>query len=214
MAPPRITDAALGADLRRMAQQHGRLTWRIVRTHGRYASRTYETRAARLADLHRLAGLPEPADPAMAPLPPELPALARWTEARCVALWRAVRWPQGVACPRCDTAEAVRTIDAQRLGRDQAIAVYACEDCAYHFSDCADSWLHRLQAPLRAVSLVLLAERLHVPRPRLRALGLLTSTGYPTLAARAADSRLAQAYLDRLLITLREDCHAQNHAAL
>ena len=204
MAPARITQEAILADVRRLAAAHPRLTWTIIRTEGRYATQTYAVRGAHtLTELLRLAGVPPRAPAAhQAPLPAALTALGSLTEEQVVAIWRQVRWPDAVRCPRCGDAASVSTIPTQRLGRTGDVAVYACADCAYHFSDVADTVFHGLMMPLRRAALVLAAARLGVPRTRLAAFGL-SPNGGGKIASRAADSRLAQTFIDRLLAEQR-----------
>ncbi len=215
MAPARITQEAILDDIRRLAAAHPRLTWTLIKREGRYAMQTYAVRGAHtLSELLRLAGVP-PRAPAIPPLPAALTTLAAWSEARFVAVWRAVRWPADilrsderlgacvVRCPRCGDAASVSTIPTQRLGATRDVAVYGCADCAYHFSDVADTVFHGLMMPLRRAALMLVAARLGVPRTRLAALGLPPNGG-GKIASRAADSRLAQTFIDRLLAIVEE----------
>ena len=208
MAPARITQEAILTDVRRLAVAHPRLTWAIIRREGRYSGRMYERGAPGLDALIRLAGLP-PRAPAVpsAPLPAALTALAAWPEEQVVAVWRAVRWPDQVnpaddrcvvCCPRCGDAASVSTIPTQRLGPSGALAVYGCADCAYHFSDITESVFHGLMMPLGKKALVLVAARLGVPLVRLTAWGVNRDRASRT-ARGAADSSLAQRFIDRLL---------------
>ena len=198
MAPARITQAAILADIRRLAAAHPRMTWTIIEREGRYAMQTYAVRGAhRLTELLRLAGLP-PRAPIAPPLPAVLTALAAWTEEQVVAVWRAVRWPEGVRWPRCGDGGSVAVIPTQRLGPSGALAVYGCADCAYHFSDITESVFHGLMMPLGKKALVLVAARLGVPLVRLTAWGVNRDRASRT-ARVAAESSLAQTFIDRLL---------------
>ena len=62
------------------------------------------------------------------------------TDAQCRALLENLRWPNGIACPRCGsvTISAVKTRP-----------VYDCNDCRYQFSVTAGTIMHDSHLPLR-----------------------------------------------------------------
>ena len=62
------------------------------------------------------------------------------TDAQCRALLENLRWPSGVACPRCGSlgVSAVKTRP-----------VYDCNDCRYQFSVTAGTIMHDSHLPLR-----------------------------------------------------------------
>ena len=67
-------------------------------------------------------------------------------DARCFELVRQHRWPEGVRCPRCDSAEIARD------GRDEAQPHrqrYRCNDCRARFDDLTGTVLAGHHQPLR-----------------------------------------------------------------
>jgi transposase-like protein len=67
-------------------------------------------------------------------------------DARCFELVRQHRWPEGVRCPRCDSAEIVRD------GRDEAQPHrqrYRCAACGSRFDDLTGTVLAGRHRPLR-----------------------------------------------------------------
>ena len=62
------------------------------------------------------------------------------TDESCRALLENLRWPAGVACPRCGSA-GISTIKKR--------AVYDCNDCRYQFSVTAGTIMHDSHLPLR-----------------------------------------------------------------
>src|SRR4051794_11893913 len=67
-------------------------------------------------------------------------------DARCFELVRQHRWPEGVRCPRCDSAEIARD------GRDEAQPHrqrYRCAACGSRFDDLTGTVLAGRHRPLR-----------------------------------------------------------------
>ncbi len=60
-------------------------------------------------------------------------------EAKCRAYLEALRWPDGVTCPRCKSAKTYRVVK-----RDQ----FLCASCEYQFSVTADTIFHDTHLPL------------------------------------------------------------------
>ena len=61
------------------------------------------------------------------------------TEDKCLEYIKRVRWPQGIACPRCQ-AKTVSTLRNQRK--------YECSKCCYQFSTTAGTIFHDSRLPL------------------------------------------------------------------
>lgn len=55
-------------------------------------------------------------------------------EAKCAALLREVRWPQGVTCPFC-SEEQDRSGTVQEVGQEGALKRYRCLRCGAEFND-------------------------------------------------------------------------------
>ena len=62
------------------------------------------------------------------------------TDAECRAVLESLRWPSGVACPRCGSL-GVSTLKKR--------PVYDCNDCRYQFSVTAGTIMHDSHLPLR-----------------------------------------------------------------
>ena len=62
------------------------------------------------------------------------------SEERCRAYLEALRWPNGVACPRCGGSQQAH---------DTARGVYDCYSCSYKFSVLAGTIFHDTKLPLR-----------------------------------------------------------------
>ena len=62
------------------------------------------------------------------------------TDEKCRELLERLRWPNGVACPRCGS---VGVSDVKKR------PVYDCNDCRYQFSVTAGTILHDSHLPLR-----------------------------------------------------------------
>jgi len=60
-------------------------------------------------------------------------------ENKCRAYLEALRWPDGVDCPRCESAKVYRIVK-----RDQ----FVCDSCAYQFSVTVDTIFHDTHLPL------------------------------------------------------------------
>jgi transposase-like protein len=60
-------------------------------------------------------------------------------DARCRDYLEALRWPDGVRCPRCDSDE---------IGRLPARRKFYCRGCRYHFSVTAGTVFHNSHLPL------------------------------------------------------------------
>lgn len=61
------------------------------------------------------------------------------SEERCRAYLEALRWPDGVRCPRCDST---------RISRIQKRDQYDCDSCRYQFSATAGTIFHDSHLPL------------------------------------------------------------------
>ena len=57
----------------------------------------------------------------------------------CRAYLEALRWPEGVGCPRCDSRE---------IGRIPARKKFYCRSCRYHFSVTAGTVFHNSHLPV------------------------------------------------------------------
>jgi transposase-like protein len=75
----------------------------------------------------------------LAAIAAELRLDEREVEAECRALLVALRWPDGVACPRCG---------AQRPSPIPRRAKWSCNACRYHFSVRSGTLLHDSHLPL------------------------------------------------------------------
>lgn len=76
----------------------------------------------------------DPADePRMLSVRPE-------TEERCRVLLERLRWPDGVRCPRCETATGISTIEDR--------AQFECGGCGYQFSVRVGTVFHGSHLPL------------------------------------------------------------------
>jgi transposase-like protein len=61
------------------------------------------------------------------------------TDDKCRACLVALKWPEGIACPRCQS---------KKISRIAARNVYDCDSCRYQFSVTADSIFHDSHLPL------------------------------------------------------------------
>jgi transposase-like protein len=67
-------------------------------------------------------------------------------DAKCFALVRQHRWPDGVHCPACDSGAVVRDgCDGTRRSRQR----YRCKDCTGRFDDLTGTVLAGHHQPLR-----------------------------------------------------------------
>src|SRR3978361_2124697 len=67
-------------------------------------------------------------------------------DAKCFALVRQHRWPEGVRCPECDTATVIRDgCDDSQPHRQR----YRCKECARRFDDLTGTVLAGHHQPLR-----------------------------------------------------------------
>jgi transposase-like protein len=60
-------------------------------------------------------------------------------EERCRGYLEALRWPDGVTCPRCASSETARLVARKR---------FWCRDCKYQFSVTSGTLFHNSHAPL------------------------------------------------------------------
>lgn len=60
------------------------------------------------------------------------------TDEDCEALFEQVRWPDGVACPRCYSIN---------IYRNEARRQFDCRLCYYRFSVTSKTWLHKTRIP-------------------------------------------------------------------
>jgi len=60
------------------------------------------------------------------------------TEERCRAYLELLRWPEGVQCPRCESADTAR-LEARKK--------FYCRSCRYHFSVTAGTLFHNSHLP-------------------------------------------------------------------
>jgi transposase-like zinc ribbon protein len=79
-------------------------------------------------------------------------------EAACVAFLRAVRWPKGFVCPRCE-GRASWTLRTRRLEQ--------CRSCRHQTSLTAGTVLHRTRLPLRGLRCDSEGSRLCLPNGKL-----------------------------------------------
>jgi transposase-like protein len=73
-------------------------------------------------------------------------------DAKCYEMVRHLRWPEGVRCPRCDSAQVVKQ------GRDDTERErqrYECRRCGRRFDDLTDTIFAGHHQPLRVWILVL-----------------------------------------------------------
>ncbi len=61
------------------------------------------------------------------------------TEAQCRDYLEALRWPEGVTCPRCDSTETAR-LEARKR--------FWCRECKYQFSVTSGTLFHNSHAPV------------------------------------------------------------------
>jgi transposase-like protein len=67
-------------------------------------------------------------------------------EAKCFAIVRELRWPDGVCCPRCGSTEtAKRGFHNQQVYRQR----YYCQRCQRQFDDLTDTIFEGHHQPLR-----------------------------------------------------------------
>jgi transposase-like protein len=67
-------------------------------------------------------------------------------DAKCFALVRQHRWPKGVCCPDCDSAEVIRNGHDERQPQRQR---YRCKACHGRFDDLTGTVLAGHHQPLR-----------------------------------------------------------------
>jgi transposase-like protein len=67
-------------------------------------------------------------------------------DAKCFALVRQHRWPKGVCCPDCDSAEVIRNGHDERQPQRQR---YRCKACRGRFDDLTGTVLAGHHQPLR-----------------------------------------------------------------
>ena len=117
-------------------------------------------------------------------------------DAKCFALVRQHRWPEGVRCPACDSASVVRDgCDDRQIHRQR----YRCKACAGRFDDLTGTVLAGHHQPLRVWILCLYFMGLNLSNRQIaRELGLdgsdvqaMTERLRGGLAARIPPVRLA-----------------------
>jgi transposase-like protein len=67
------------------------------------------------------------------------------TENRGVKLLRAIRWPKGVKCPRCDWGNVIEVGHMRTFHEHKR---YYCANCRYTFSDTSMTVFHGSRLPL------------------------------------------------------------------
>jgi transposase-like protein len=97
-----------------------------------------------------------------APDPVNLSALI--DDAKCFALVRQQRWPEGVRCPACSGASVVRDGCDDRQAHRQR---YRCKRCAGRFDDLTGTVLAGHHQPLRVWVLCLHLMGLNLPNRRI-----------------------------------------------
>lgn len=95
------------------------------------------------------------------------------SEERCRELLEELRWPDGVACPRCE---------GQKHAYDSVRSVYDCYSCGYQFSVLAGTIFHDTKLPLRkwllAVLLMIEAKKGISANQMKRVLGISYKTAW------------------------------------
>lgn len=65
---------------------------------------------------------------------------------QCYQTVRELRWPDGIACPSCESKQAIkRGFDATKLARQR----YECHDCSKRFDDLTDTICAGPHQPLK-----------------------------------------------------------------
>ncbi|GEM_PF-4208031 len=218
MAPRNlVSDEELLEDLRRVARIAPAFNTSDIKRHGRYAPRTYYIRFQSIEEMRRRIGWTSPEQVDRTALKGQLAQVAGWTEEECVAHFRAFRWPQEIACPRCDDPAAVVRIKTQSLTNPE-IALFECRDCLYQFSDISGTVFHKSCTPMKEWFLVILtffgAPDLHTD-DRAALIGM-TGHNYRYKIARIKGSKMSQELNAHLLSILqnqsKEPSHEQSNA--
>src|SRR5881398_3468189 len=118
-------------------------------------------------------------------------------DAKCYALVRQQRWPEGVRCPACDSATVIRHGRDDTQGERQR---YRCKACAARFDDLTGTVLAGHHQPLRVWVLCLYLMGLNLSNRQIAAeLGLdgsdvqaMTEHLRHDLAARIAPAKLTR----------------------
>jgi transposase-like protein len=76
----------------------------------------------------------------------ELALLPLIDDAKCFAMVRKLRWPEGVCCPHCESARVTRRgLNETQPDRQR----YVCGDCGRNFDDLTDTIFAGHHQPLR-----------------------------------------------------------------
>jgi len=68
------------------------------------------------------------------------------TEAKCLQHLERLRWPNGVACPRCQGKKIMRFQSEGKTGKERSL--YECIKCRYQYSATAGTIFHNSHLPL------------------------------------------------------------------
>jgi transposase-like protein len=95
------------------------------------------------------------------------------TEERCREYLEALRWPEGVTCPRCESNDTAR-LEARKK--------YYCRSCRYHFSVTSGTLMHSSHLPVwkwfLTISLMIDAEEGLPANQLVRLLGVTYKTAW------------------------------------
>src|SRR5688572_32809162 len=86
----------------------------------------------------------------------ELAKVAFSDEATAVELMTRLRWPSGVACPRCGGADPYKLNPKAQPGRPARRGLYKCEACREQFSVTTGTVFEAMHVPLSKLMLAIL----------------------------------------------------------
>ena len=70
-------------------------------------------------------------------------------EEHSIKIFRTIRWPEGVYCPKC------HSLHIEKRGPQGRIHRYQCKKCNNNFSDFTNTIFHKSQAPLGKIIYIL-----------------------------------------------------------
>ena len=75
-------------------------------------------------------------------------AVLRWSEEQCRDFLASMRWPDGVRCPKCGSAEEPYTITRKTASKNKVKFLYKCRSCKKQFSVTAGTIFEDSHIPL------------------------------------------------------------------
>lgn len=84
------------------------------------------------------------------------------TDAECGELLIRTRWPEGIACPRCNQGDSIVPIEVGNMSA--GLSAYRCRDCRYIFTIITGTVFEKTCLPMGKIAAICLGAELPMKR--------------------------------------------------